>query len=310
MNTYQKLTSLIGNTPLYELETSAPSSNTRILAKLEMMSVGGSVKDRLGFYIIEQALKTRKLHQGGTVIEPTAGNTAIGLALAAIHFKVHAIFVIPQGFSQEKQTLARALGATIVNTPKELGMKGAVAKARELVQEIEGAYNPNQFHTEWNPEAYYYSLAREIYEGTEGKLDVFVAGAGTSGTFMGVSKYLKEQNPSIKTVIVEPQGSIINGGKSGSHETEGIGMEFFPPFFDKALYDEAYTISDKAAFARVAQLAKEEGLLVGSSSGAVFEACCQIADQTDKPLTIVTIFPDSGERYLSKNIYGGDRNHA
>lgn len=298
---------LVGNTPLYELKKIAPRENVKIYAKLEFLNLGGSIKDRLGFHIIEQALASGKLQRGGTVIEPTAGNTAIGLALAGIYFGVNVMVVVPDGFSVEKQLTAAALGAEIVLTPKAQGMKGAIAKAQALHLQLEGSYFPNQFANEWNPATYYHTLGPEISNELDA-LDYFVAGAGTAGTFMGTSRYLKEQFVNIKTAIVEPEGSIINGGLAGPHRTEGIGMELFPPFFTTDLFDEVYTISDDAAFLRVKQLASQEGLLVGSSSGAALDACLQIAEQTTGPLTIVTIFPDSSDRYLTKNIFGGQSN--
>ncbi len=301
----RNLRSLVGNTPLFQLESYQFNNDVKIFAKLESFNPGGSVKDRLGFHLVEEALNKGLIQRGDTIVEPTAGNTAIGLALAAIHYGLRTIFVVPEKFSKEKQTLMKALGAEVVHTPTELGMKGAIEKAKQIAETRERVYYPNQFANEWNPEAYYQGLGPEIYKELAGNIDIFIAGAGTGGTFTGVAKYLKEQNPLIKTVVVEPEGSIINGGQSGSHETEGIGMEFFPPFFDHSLYDDVYTISDQKAFTRVKEIALREGLLVGSSSGAVLEACLLEAEKANAPKNIVTIFPDSSERYLSKNIYGG-----
>ncbi|CAM3802513.1 cysteine synthase family protein [Alicyclobacillus pomorum] len=296
---------LIGHTPLMELKHSGVPNGVRLLAKLEYFNPGGSVKDRLGVELIRDAFATGKLKKGGTIIEPTAGNTGIGLALAALHEDVSVIFVVPEKFSVEKQQLMRALGAKIVHTPTEEGMKGAIRKVEELLAEIPGSFSPSQFANPANPAAYYKTLGPEIWDQTQGQVDIFVAGAGTGGTFMGTARYLKEQNPAVKTVIVEPEGSILGGGPVGPHETEGIGMEFLPPFMDKTYFQAIHTVSDKDAFRRVHELARNEGLLVGSSSGAAMHAALEEANHAPKGTTIVTIFPDSSERYLSKNIYQG-----
>lgn len=305
MNVKQHLTQLIGNTPMYEITAFDLPEGVRLFAKLEFLNIGGSIKDRLGFYLIQQAMERGELREGDTIIEPTAGNTGIGLALAAIHFKLHAVFVTPEKFSVEKQTLMRALGAEVINTPTELGMARAIEKAKKLADEIPNAYVPNQFQNADNPDTYYYSLGPEIMADLDGKVDIFVAGAGSGGTFTGTARYLKERNPSIKTVIVEPEGSILNGGEAGPHKTEGIGLEFIPEFMDDRLFDKIYTISDERAFAKLAEIAKLEGLLIGSSSGAALEAALQEAENASPGTNIVTIFPDSSERYLSTGIYEG-----
>jgi O-acetylserine dependent cystathionine beta-synthase len=294
---------LIGETPLVEVSSFQLPEGVRLFAKLEYFNPGGSVKDRLGQYLLKRAFADGKLKEGGTIIEPTAGNTGIGLALAAIQFKVNAVFVVPEKFSLEKQTLMRALGATVVNTPTEKGMAGAIAKAKELLGTIPDAFYPGQFQNAANPDTYYETLGPEIYEALDGHIDIFIAGAGSGGTFMGTSRYLKEKNPHVKTVIVEPVGSILNGGKSCPHRTEGIGMEFLPPFMEKSFFDQIYTIPDETAFARLAEVARKEGLLVGSSSGAALEAALREAEKAKPGTNIVTIFPDSSERYISSNIY-------
>jgi len=296
---------LIGRTPMYEIRSYDLQNGVRLFAKLEFLNPGGSIKDRLGFYLLQQALDDGKIKVGDTIIEATAGNTGVGLALAAIHHKLHAIFITPEKFSMEKQTLMRALGAKVINTPTELGMTGAIEKAEELKRTIPNAYIPNQFANRWNPETYYHTLGPEIWNDLAGKVDVFVAGAGSGGTFTGTAKYLKERNPAVKTIIVEPEGSILNGGEPGSHKTEGIGMEFLPQFMDQTLFDDIYTISDEQAFARLAEIARQEGLLVASSSGAALEAALQEAKMAKPGTHIVTIFPDSSERYLSTGIYEG-----
>ncbi|MGP4075476.1 PLP-dependent cysteine synthase family protein [Halobacillus sp. K22] len=303
MSYVRNVQSLIGDTPMIELTHSDIPNQARIFAKLEFMNPGGSIKDRLGLKLIEDALNRGLLKPGGTIIEATAGNTGIGVALAAIGKGYRIVFVTPEKFSQEKQTLMRALGAEVINTPTEEGMRGAIKKADELVNEIPDSFNLQQFNNQANPDAYYETLGPEIYTDLNGEIDIFLAGAGTGGTFMGTSRYLKEQNPSIKTVIVEPEGSVINGGKPGPHDTEGIGMEFLPFYMDTSYFDDIHTIPDEIAFQRVKELARNEGLLVASSSGAAFEAALREAEQAEPGARIVTVFPDSSERYLSQGIY-------
>ncbi|GGE74838.1 PLP-dependent cysteine synthase family protein [Priestia taiwanensis] len=305
MKVYKSVHELIGHTPLVELTRFSLPSGVRLFAKLEYFNPGGSVKDRLGKKLIEDAFKKGLLKEGGTIIEPTAGNTGIGLALAAIPYDIQVVFVVPEKFSIEKQVLMKALGAIVVNTPTEEGILGAIKKAQELVYEIPDSYSPQQFANESNPETYYETLGPELWEALEGRIDVFVAGAGTGGTFMGTAKYLKHQNPIIKTVIVEPEGSILNGGTIHPHEVEGIGMEFLPSFMDVGYFDGIHTVKDKDSFRIVSEVAKKEGLLVGSSSGAVLHASLMEAQNAKPGTYIVTIFPDGSERYLSKNIYRG-----
>ncbi|ANU22345.1 PLP-dependent cysteine synthase family protein [Planococcus donghaensis] len=293
---------LIGDTPLMELTHSEIPNGCRIFAKLEYFNPGGSVKDRLGVSLIEDAEKRGVLKPGGTIIEPTAGNTGIGLAIAAIGKGYRVKFVVPEKFSQEKQGLMRALGAEVINTPTEEGIKGAIKKAEQLVKE-QNAFSPSQFSNPANPETYVRTLGPELWNALDGKIDVFVAGAGSGGTFMGTARYLKSQQKEIKTVIVEPEGSILNGGPSGPHLTEGIGMEFLPEYMDKSYFEAIHTITDKEAFMAVRELAKTEGLLVGSSSGAAFVAAVREAETAKPGSHIVTVFADSSERYMSQQIY-------
>lgn len=303
MNVYGSVHELIGNTPVVEIKNIDIPNNCRIFAKLEFMNPGGSVKDRLGVSLLKDAEQSGKLQPGGTIIEPTAGNTGIGVALAAIGKGYTVKFVVPEKFSVEKQTLMRALGAEIINTPTELGIKGAIEKAMDLVNETPGAFSPSQFSNPANPETYVHTLGPELWRDLDGQIDVFVAGAGSGGTFMGTAKYLMSQNADIKTVIVEPEGSILNGGAPGSHYTEGIGMEFLPVYMDQAYFNAIHTVTDKNAFHQLRRLAKEEGLLVGSSSGAAFYAALEEAKVAKPGSHIVTIFADSSERYLSQNVY-------
>lgn len=300
---YKHVHELIGNTPLVEITQFELPDGVRLFAKLEFLNPGGSVKDRLGKKLLQTALEKGYISAGGTLIEPTAGNTGIGLALAAVGTGINVMFVVPEKFSVEKQELMRALGATVVNTPTKDGMTGAIAKTKELLNEIPHSYCPQQFENPANPETYFETLGPEIWHALDGQVNVFVAGAGSGGTFTGTANYLKEQNPAIKTVIVEPEGSILNGGESRSHRTEGIGMEFIPPFVDTDLFDAIHTISDNAAFTRVRELSQKCGLLVGSSSGSAFEASLREAQAAEPGTNIVTIFPDSSERYLSSGIY-------
>ena len=303
MNYVTEIQQLIGNTPLLELTHSEIPNGCRIFAKLEYFNPGGSVKDRLGVSLIEDAEKRGLLQPGGTMIEPTAGNTGIGLAIAAIGKGYHVKFVVPEKFSQEKQGLMRALGAEVINTPTEKGIKGAIEKAKELVEE-QGAFSPSQFSNPANPETYVRTLGPEVWEALDGEIDVFIAGAGSGGTFMGTARYLKSKKQAIKTVIVEPEGSILNGGPSGPHLTEGIGMEFLPDYMDDSYFEAIHTITDKEAFMAVRELTKNEGLLVGSSSGAAYVAALREAESAKPGSHIVTVFADSSERYMSQDIYG------
>ncbi|GGB49586.1 PLP-dependent cysteine synthase family protein [Fictibacillus barbaricus] len=305
MKFYKNVHDLIGNTPLMELTQFSLPEGVRLFAKLEFMNPGGSVKDRLGMELLESALRNGELVQGGTIIEPTAGNTGIGLALAAINKGINVCFVIPEKFSIEKQELMKALGAKIVHTPTSEGIKGAIKKTKELLNEIPNSFSPSQFSNPDNPNTYYKTLGPEIWNDLDGNVDVFVAGAGTGGTFMGTARYLKEMNHNVKTVIVEPEGSILNGGESGPHKTEGIGMEFLPDYMDPSYFNSIHTVTDMDAFKRVAELARKEGLLVGSSSGAALHAALIEAREAKAGQNIVTIFADSSERYLSKKIYEG-----
>ncbi|MFC7783187.1 MULTISPECIES: PLP-dependent cysteine synthase family protein [unclassified Rossellomorea] len=305
MDVYKSVHDLIGNTPIVEITNFPLKKGVRLFAKLEFFNPGGSVKDRLGRELLEDAIRKGKIKPGGTFIEPTAGNTGIGLALAAVNSGYNVMFCVPEKFSMEKQELMKALGAKIVHTPTEEGMKGAIAKATELVKEIPNSYSPQQFGNDANPNTYYKTLGPELWSQMNGEIHTFVAGAGTGGTFMGTAQFLKEMNGNIKTVIVEPEGSILNGGSTGPHKTEGIGMEFLPHYMDSSYFNSIHTVTDDNAFKRVKELALLEGLLVGSSSGAALHAALQEAEEAQSGSHIVTIFPDSSERYLSKKIYEG-----
>ncbi|HLO02882.1 MAG TPA: cysteine synthase A [Symbiobacteriaceae bacterium] len=305
MRVAQTIHALIGETPLLQLTRLDLPKGVELYAKLEYFNPGGSVKDRLGLALIRAAEAAGHLHPGGTIIEPTAGNTGIGLALAAVGTGYRVIFCVPAKFSQEKQELMRALGAEVVNTPTELGIQGAIHRAQELAATTPGAYVPQQFANPANPAAHYATTGPEIWQQLEGRVDIFVAGAGSGGTFTGVARFLKEQNPRLKAVIVEPEGSVLQGGTPGPHKAEGIGVEYIYPTIDLDLADRIYTVADVDAFALVKELARLEGALVGSSSGAACWAAIEEARQAPPGTRIVTIFPDSSERYLSKQIYQG-----
>ncbi|MGO2299574.1 PLP-dependent cysteine synthase family protein [Paucilactobacillus nenjiangensis] len=294
---------LIGHTPLLKLHVPTPN-NSQIYAKLEMFNPGGSIKDRLGMSLVENGIKQGHINMGTTIIEPTAGNTGIGVALAAQKYKLPVKLVVPEKFSFEKQTLMAALGAEIINTPSSEGIKGAIAKAKELAADISNSFVPLQFENQNNPDVYERTLAPEILADLDNlQIDAFVAGAGSGGTFAGTAKGLKSVYPDLITTVVEPEGSILNGGQPHSHKTEGIGVEFIPPFFKDVQPDKIKTISDDDAFKQVRDMARYYGLFIGSSSGSALSASLELAQELPEGSNIVTIFPDSSERYLSENIY-------
>lgn len=299
----KSITELIGQTPLIDLQLDIPN-HSRIFAKLEMFNPGGSIKDRLGQFLINDGIARHVITSETVIIEPTAGNTGIGLALAAQQHHLRTILVVPEKFSYEKQQLMQALGAEIVNTPSSAGIKGAIAKAKALAAEIEHSYVPMQFANPANPETYYQTLAPELIQDLNGeKITAFVAGAGSGGTFSGVAKYLNAYDSTIQNIVVEPEGSILNGGPAHGHRTEGIGVEFVPPFFEDVRIDRTMTISDEDAFHQVRDVAARLGLFIGSSSGAALAASLKLAETLPENSHIVTIFPDSSERYMSDKIY-------
>lgn len=299
----QSVSQLIGHTPMIDLQINVPH-HSHIYAKLEMFNPGGSIKDRLGQYMIQDAIDHGKVTEGKTtIIETTAGNTGIGVALAAQQHRLPTILVVPEKFSFEKQQLMKALGATLINTPSDQGIKGAIQKARELAAKTPNSFVPMQFENPANPATYYHTLAPELVADVPAQINAFVAGAGSGGTFAGIARYLKEQNSATRTVVVEPEGSILNGGPAHPHKTEGIGVEFIPPFFKDVQIDETLTISDNDAFDQVKQMAKTQGLFIGSSSGAALAASLKVANELPENSSIVTVFPDSSERYMSENIY-------
>lgn len=304
---YHSSLELIGNTPLVELSRIAIPNNNRIFAKLESYNPAGGVKDRVALHILQKAKKEGSLHKDSVIIEATAGNTGLGIAFVCLHLNLKAILVVPDKFSTEKQILMRALGAKVINTPKELGIQGAIDKAKELLESIPHSFSLCQFENPLNPQAHYLSTAKEIYADMQGVRDLapvfdyFIAGAGSGGSFSGVAKYLKEQDSRIKAVLCDPIGSIIGGGQEGCANIEGIGNNFIPKTMDTSLIDLVQKVSDEEAYQGLKILAREEGLLVGISSGACLQACLKLAEQVENKL-IVTLFADDLSRYLSKNL--------
>ena len=303
MSLYDSMQALIGNTPLVRLTSSGFPESVRVYAKLELYNPAGSVKDRIGKYMIEDAERSGVLTPGATIVEATAGNTGLGIAFAALNRGYRLVFVVPTKFSQEKQTLLKALGAEIINTPAEGGMLGAAQKAEELRKEIPGAVTLEQFKNASNPLAHYETTGPEIYKDLNGKVDYVVAGAGSGGTFSGILQYLKEQNPHIQGVLADPVGSTIGGGEHAAYDIEGIGNDFIADTMDMKLVDKVIKISDAEAYEQVRSLAKQEGIFAGSSSGAALAAAKKLAE-TVTAGNIVVILPDRGDRYFSKNIYG------
>ncbi|BDC00465.1 TPA: PLP-dependent cysteine synthase family protein [Clostridium perfringens] len=302
MKYYNDIRDLIGNTPILKLNNISTKKGVNIYAKIEGTSPGGSCKDRVGIYMVEKAEKEGKLKPGSTIIEATAGNTGIGIALAAINKGYKIIFIVPDKFSIEKQKIMKALGAEIINTTKEEGMEGAINLANSLLSEIPNSLSLNQFKNEANPLAHYETTGRELYDGLDGQIDYFVAGAGSGGTISGVLKFLKENISEVKGILADPVGSIIGGGQCGTYKIEGIGNNFIPETMDMSLVDEVIKVNDEEAFDAVKLLAKKEGLIVGSSSGAAFAAALKLAEKIDKG-NIVTIFPDRGDRYFSTDLF-------
>lgn len=299
---YKNIQQLIGNTPLVKLEHIELPKKVQLFAKLEYWNPSGSVKDRTGLYMLQDAERKGILVPGGTIVEATAGNTGLGIAMAALNKGYEIIFVVPTKFSQEKQALLKALGATVINTPREKGMLGAQEKASELAREIPGAISLKQFENPSNPLAHYETTGKEIYDDLEGKLDYFVAGAGSGGTFSGIVKYLKEKDPKIRGILADPIGSTMGGGEHGDYDIEGIGNDFIAATMDMNLVDEVIKISDTEAYEWARLLARKEGMLVGSSSGAAIAGATKLAKEIGEG-TIVTLFPDRGDRYFSKNLY-------
>lgn len=298
---------LIGHTPIMELTHIEKEFGlkARLLAKLEFLNPGGSVKDRVALAMIEDAEKEGILSPGAVIIEPTSGNTGIGLALVAIAKGYRVIIVMPDTMSEERRKLIKAYGAELVLSDGFQGMTGAIAKAEELKAKIPGSMIAGQFVNPNNPRAHYMSTGPEIYEDTDGEVDIFISCIGTGGTITGTGRYLKEKNPNIRVVAVEPAASaLLSGQKAGPHGIQGIGANFIPEILDRTIYDEVITVSDEAAFETGRAIGRKEGILVGISSGAALHAAIEVAKrQENKGKNIVVLFPDSGDRYLSTSMY-------
>ena len=301
------LTELIGHTPLLEINTIAAQdgSQAKILAKLEYFNPGGSIKDRAALNMIVDAERKGLLQPGATIIEPTSGNTGVGLALVAAVKGYHLILTMPETMSLERRLLLQARGAKLVLTPGAEGMRGAIAKAKELCASIPGALILQQFENSANPAAHEHSTAHEIWDDTDGKVDAVVAGVGTGGTITGIGRVLKQKNPHIKMVAVEPLSSpVLSGGKAGSHKLQGIGAGFVPKNFERELIDEIIPVANEDAMDTARRLSTKEGVLVGISSGAAMFAAIELGKRPEfKGKTIVVILPDTGERYLSTELF-------
>ncbi len=306
----KKLTELIGNTPLLELNkfSAKKGLQTPIVAKVEYFNPGGSVKDRIALSMIEDAEKKGLLKPGATIIEPTSGNTGVGLALVSAVKGYHLILTMPETMSVERRNLVKAYGAQVKLTSGKDGMPGAIKAAQELRDSIPGSVILQQFENEANPERHYQTTGPEIWQATEGKVDIFVAGVGTGGTVSGVGKYLKEQNPNVKVIAVEPLSSpVLNGGQSGPHKIQGIGAGFVPATYDAEVIDEVIDVDNDDAIRTGRELAREDGLLVGISSGAAAFAASQVAARPENAgKQVVVLLPDTGERYLSTVLYAFD----
>ncbi len=299
------ITQLVGETPMLQLKRIVPAGSAEVFAKLEYLNPGGSLKDRAAIGIIRRAEREGKLTRGGTIVEATAGNTGIGLALIGVNRGYKVKLFVPENFSQEKVTIMRALGADVERTPDAEGMQGAIRRAKELVAGDSRAFMAGQFENPANPDYHYETTAREIFEQMQGSIDAVVLGCGTCGTFTGVARYVKEKLPRALAVAVETQGSILCGGEVGPHKVEGIGVSFIPKTFDRSLCDEVMMVTDDDAFGMVKALAAQEGVLSGSSGGAAVFASLKIAQRLGAGKRVVTIIPDSAERYLSKKIFEG-----
>src|SRR5579863_3870956 len=299
------ITQLVGETPMLQLKRLVPTGSADVFAKLEYLNPGGSVKDRAAIGIIRRAEQERKLPPGGTIVEATAGNTGIGLALIGVNRGYKVRLFVPENFSQEKVMIMRALGAEVTRTPDDEGMQGAIKRAKEVVAGDPRAFMAGQFENLANPDYHYETTAREIFDQMDGKVDAVVLGCGTSGTFSGVARFLKEKSPRVLSVAVETQGSVLGGGQPGPHKVEGIGASFIPKTFDRSVCDEVMMVTDDEAFNMVKQLAAREGVLGGSSAGANVFASLKVARKLGPGKRVVTIIPDSAERYLSKKIFEG-----
>ncbi|ACL71051.1 cysteine synthase A [Halothermothrix orenii] len=304
MAIYKNVSELIGKTPIVKLNRLNPENSPEILVKLEMFNPGSSIKDRICYNMIRDAEEKGKLKPGGTIVEPTSGNTGIGLSLIGAARGYNVILTMPETMSIERRKLLKAFGAQVVLTPGDKGMQGAIDRARELVKNNDNYFMPQQFQNPANPEIHRKTTAKEILEDTDGKIDYFVAGVGTGGTLTGTGEVLKEHNPNIKVVAVEPEDSpVLSGGEPGPHQIQGIGAGFIPDVLDTDLIDRVIKVGNEEAMETARNLARQEGLLVGISSGAAVKAALKLAKGVDPDKTILVIAPDTGERYLSTDLF-------
>ncbi len=304
MQVASSILGLIGKTPVVQLRKLAPGEGARLLVKLEFFNPGGSIKDRIALSMVEAAEKSGRLKPGGVIVEPTSGNTGIGLAMVAAAKGYRLIIVMPETMSLERQKLLKGFGAELVLTPGEEGMAGAVARAREIVEQNPGYFLPQQFENPANPQVHRLTTAREILEQCGGDLAAFVCGVGTGGTLTGVGEVLKERNPQIRIIAVEPAGSpVLSGGKPGSHGIQGIGAGFIPAVLRTALIDEIIQVRDEDACETARKMMREEGILAGISSGAAVYAALQVARKFPPDKAVLAIAPDTGERYLSTPLF-------
>ena len=299
------ITQLVGETPLLKLRSLVPAGAAEIFAKLEYLNPGGSVKDRAAIGMIRRAEEEGRLRPGSIIVEATAGNTGIGLALIGVNRGYRVRLFVPERFSEEKVVLMQALGAEVIRTPDSEGMQGAIRQAKEFVGSNSEAFMAGQFENPANPDYHYETTAREIFDQMDGRLDAIVIGSGTAGTFTGVARFMKERSPKVFTVAVETQGSVLGGGRPGKHKVEGIGASFVPRNFDRSVCDEIFMVTDQQAFGMVKELAAREGVLAGSSGGANVFASLEIARRLGTGKRVITMIPDSAERYLSKKIFEG-----
>jgi len=299
------ITQLVGHTPMLRLGRVPSPGSADIFAKLEFLNPGGSIKDRAALGMILDAEARGLLREGSTIVEGTAGNTGVGLALIGVNRGYKVKLFVPEGFAEEKCILMRGFGAEVVRTPEAEGMAGAIRQANEVADAIPGAFMAGQFTNQANPNFHHDTTGAEIWEQMDGQVDGFVAGVGTGGTFSGVAQFLKEKNPAVISVAVETQGSILQGGPPGKHRVEGIGVSFIPETFHRAVCDRVMMVNDEDAFAMVKRLAAEEGVVGGSSAGAAVHAAVLLARELGTGKRVATIIPDSAERYLSKKIFDG-----
>lgn len=300
------VTDLIGSTPLLRLRRVVGPGSAKVYAKLEFLNPGGSVKDRAALGMILEAERRGLLHPKSVIVEATAGNTGVGLALVGVNRGYRVVLFVPEGFAEEKCILMRGFGAQVHRTPEAEGMSGAIRRALAMAKEDPNVWPALQFDNQANPQFHHDTTASELWQQMEGHIDAFVAGVGTGGTFSGIARFLKEKNPRIYTVAVETQGSILQGGAPGPHKVEGIGVSFVPNTFDREMADEIVAVPDKPAFAMVRALAAKEGLLAGSSAGALVHAAVEVAQRLGTGKRVATLIPDSAERYLSKDIFAAE----